>query len=157
MKAIGDKLNLALTVNVLKDGTGTALSLADILGKPTVVSIYMRNNTSSCDKQNASLAAAAAAIAAKGWQVLAVSRDTCASHAKYAGKMGICYWLASDPDDLLAQEFEAIVEKSMYGKKYMGPARAAFFVQTDGTIVDIIEKVDSKRHGEEVLERIQQL
>ncbi|MCD8483306.1 MAG: redoxin domain-containing protein [Verrucomicrobia bacterium] len=154
MKSVGSKIDTTLELDVVLNGSTQRKKLAELLTLPTVISIYMRNNTSSCDKQNSSLVEHSQAIAAKGWQVLAVSRDTCNSHGKYATKMGIGYILASDPNDVLAKELDAIVEKSMYGKKYMGPARAAFFISKDGTIRDVIEKIDSKQHGEEVLARL---
>ena len=84
----------------------------------------MRNNTGSCDKQNTSLVAHAQELDAAGVNVVAISRDKPAAHEKYAAKLGIPYTLVSDPDDTFAKEADAIVEKSMYGKKYLGPARA---------------------------------
>jgi peroxiredoxin Q/BCP len=107
----------------------------------------MKNNTGSCDKQNDALAAHAAEFAEAGYTLVAVSRDTPGSHLKYAAKKKITYTLASDPDDLFAQAADAVVEKSMYGKKYFGPARAAFVLGSDGTVLAVAEKVDTADHA----------
>lgn len=155
MKTIGDQLNLDLPLTAVRDGKTATVTLRDLLTRPTVFSIYMRNNTGSCDKQNTSLVAHAKELAAAGVNVVAISRDKPAAHEKYAAKLGIPYTLVSDPDDTFAKEADAIVEKSMYGKKYLGPARAAFLVDTDGRITAVIEKVDSKNHGKELIALLQ--
>jgi thioredoxin-dependent peroxiredoxin len=151
MISVGQKLTADFRLVVAREGKLVELAFQDLLTRPTVVSIYMRNNTGSCDKQNDSLVAHAAEIDRLGYHLVAVSRDTGASHLKYAAKKGIAYVLASDPDDAFARAVDAIVEKSMYGKTYQGPARAAFVIATDGTVRAVIEKVDSKTHGEQVL------
>jgi peroxiredoxin Q/BCP len=155
MKTTGDQLNLDLSLTAIRDGNTAPVTLRDLLTRPTVFSIYMRNNTGSCDKQNTSLVAHAQELDAAGVNVVAISRDKPAAHEKYAAKLGIPYTLVSDPDDTFAKEADAIVEKSMYGKKYLGPARAAFLVDTTGRITGVIEKVDSKNHGKELLTLIQ--
>jgi peroxiredoxin Q/BCP len=120
---------------------------ADLLTRRTIVSVYMKNNTGSCDKQNDSLAAHAAEFDRAGYNLVALSRDTSGSHLKYAVKKKISYVLASDPGDLFAQAADSIVEKSMYGKTYQGPARAAFVLDQDGTVLAVAEKVDSADHA----------
>ncbi len=157
MIATGQKLDLSLTLRVIRQGQEQTRTLAELLTRRTIVSIYMRNNTGSCDKQNASLARFADALDQAGYQLIAVSRDTGNSHRRYAEKMSISYYLASDPDDSFARAAQAMVEKSMYGKKYLGPARAAFVLDTDGTVLAAIEKVDTERHGEELLELVRRL
>jgi len=147
----GQTLSTDFVLSVVRDGTTAEVQLKDLLTRPTVVSIYMRNNTGSCDKQNDSLVAHAAAIDRLGYNLVAVSRDTCGSHQKYAAKKSISYPLVSDPGDAFARAADAIVEKSMYGKTYEGPARAAFVLGTDGQVLAVIEKVDSKAHGEQVM------
>lgn len=143
----GQKLKTAFNLKVVRDGTEAEVAFKDLLTKPTIVSVYMRNNTGSCDKQNDSLAAHAPEFAKRGYNLVAISRDTCGSHLKYAVKKGITYTLASDPDDLFAKAADAIVEKSMYGKTYEGPARAAFVIAKDGTVLAVAEKVDTKDHA----------
>lgn len=131
----------------MRDGKKEAVTFKSLLKRKTIVSIYMRNNTSACDKQNDSLAANTEAFDALGYDIIGVSRDTCASHQKYAEKKGITYTLVSDPDDLFAKAADAIVEKSMYGKKYLGPARAAFVLDAKGKVLQVIEKVDTADHA----------
>jgi len=147
MIKIGQKLKTAFNLKVVHDGTEAEVAFKDLLTKPTIVSVYMRNNTGSCDKQNDSLAAHTSEFAKRGYNLVAISRDTCGSHLKYAVKRGISYTLASDPDDLFAKAADAIVEKSMYGKTYEGPARAAFVIAKDGTVLAVAEKVDTKDHA----------
>ncbi len=143
----GQKLPTTFKLKVVRDGADAEVSFKDLLTRPTIVSVYMKNNTGSCDKQNDSLAAHAAEFAKRGYNLVALSRDTCGSHLKYAAKKKIAYTLASDPDDLFAKAADAIIEKSMYGRTYEGPARAAFVIDRDGTVLAVAEKVDTKDHA----------
>jgi peroxiredoxin Q/BCP len=143
----GQKLKTDFTLQIVRDGLVAEVAFKELLTRPTIVSVYMKNNTGSCDKQNDSLAAHAAEFDKRGYNLVAVSRDTCGSHKKYAEKKGIAYILASDPDDRFAHAADAIVEKSMYGKTYEGPARAAFVFAKDGTLLAVAEKVDTKDHA----------
>jgi peroxiredoxin Q/BCP len=131
MIAVGDKPDFNFDITALVAGEEQTQPFASLLGKPTIITVYMRNNTSACDKQNASLAAGEAAIAAKGYQIIAVSRDKCTSHAKYAQKLGISYTLVADPEDRVATALDAVIEKSMYGKKIYGarPSRLSLGCQ----------------------------
>ncbi len=143
----GKKLKTNFKLTVVAGGDVQEVAFKDLLTRRTIVSVYMKNNTGSCDKQNDSLAAHAAEFAEAGYTLVAVSRDTPGSHLKYAAKKKIAYTLASDPDDLFAQAADAVVEKSMYGKKYFGPARAAFVLGSDGTVLAVAEKVDTADHA----------
>ncbi len=143
----GQKLPIDFTLQIVRDGASAEIAFRDLLKRPTIVSVYMKNNTGSCDKQNDSLAAHAGEFAARGYDLVAVSRDTCGSHLKYAAKKKISYTLASDPDDHFARAADAVVEKSMYGKTYQGPARAAFVLARDGTVLAVAAKVDTKDHA----------
>ena len=157
MIAVGEKPDFNFDITALVAGEEQTQPFASLLSKPTIITVYMRNNTSACDKQNASLAAGEAAITAKGYQIIAVSRDKCTSHAKYAQKLGIAYTLVADPEDRVATALDAVIEKSMYGKKYMGPARAAFLLDASGTVEAIIPKLNPKEHAEELLALIDSL
>jgi peroxiredoxin Q/BCP len=143
----GKKLNIDFSLNVVRDGTASELAFRELLTRPTIVSVYMKNNTGSCDKQNDSLAAHAAEFERRGYNLVALSRDTCGSHLKYAVKKKIGYTLASDPEDRFARAAGAIVKKSMYGREFEGPARAAFVIGRDGTVLAVAEKVDTKDHA----------
>jgi peroxiredoxin Q/BCP len=143
----GKKLKTNFKLKVVAQGVESEVTFKDLLKRRTIVSVYMKNNTGSCDKQNDSLAAHAAEFTKAGYDLLAISRDTPGSHLKYAVKKKITYTLASDPTDLFAQAADAVVEKSMYGKKYFGPARAAFVLAPDGTVLAVAEKVDTADHA----------
>lgn len=147
MITTGQKLNTNFKLKIVRDGAQSEVVFKDLLTKPTIVSVYMKNNTGSCDKQNDSLAEHAAEFAKLGYNLVAVSRDTCGSHLKYAVKKKITYTLASDPDDLFAKATDSVVEKSMYGKTFQGPARAAYVIGKDGTVLAVVEKVDTKDHA----------
>lgn len=143
----GKKLRAKFKLTIVQDGAVREVVFADLLTRRTIVSVYMKNNTGSCDKQNDSLAAHAAEFDRAGYNLVALSRDTSGSHLKYAAKKKISYVLASDPGDLFAQAADSIVEKSMYGKTYQGPARAAFVLDQDGTVLAVAEKVDTADHA----------
>ena len=143
----GKKLQAKFKLKIVQDGVEREVALADLLTRRTIVSVYMKNNTGSCDKQNDSLVAHAAEFDRAGYSLIAISRDTCGSHVKYAAKKKIPYVLASDPGDLFAKAADSIVEKSMYGKTYQGPARAAFVLDKNGTVLAVAEKVDTADHA----------
>lgn len=150
----GRKLKLNFTLKVVQDNEEREVVFKDLLTRPTIVSVYMKNNTPGCDRQNDSLAADAAEFDRAGYNVVALSRDTCGSHRKYAAKKGIGYVLASDPDDLFAQATDSVVEKQMYGRTFTGPQRAAYVLAPDGTVLAIAEKVDTKNHAAQLRELI---
>ncbi len=143
----GKKLKISFKLQVVSDGAQKEMAFKDLLTRRTVVSVYMKNNTGSCDKQNASLAAHAAEFAQAGYNLVGLSRDTPGSHLKYAAKKKLPYPLASDPGDLFARAADSVVEKSMYGKTYLAPARAAFVLDPDGTVLAVAEKVDTADHA----------
>lgn len=153
----GQKLSADFALEIVREGRRARVVFHELLTRPTIVSVYMRNNTGSCDKQNDSLAAHAAEFDARGYNLVAVSRDTCGSHLKYAAKKNIGYTLASDPEDLFAKAADAIVEKSMYGRTFEGPARAAFLIGTDGDVLAVVPKVDPSWHAAQLLAVIDSL
>jgi len=158
MITAGKKIKLNLRLNILQADDEKEVTLKELLTRPTIVSVYMRNNTPGCDRQNDSLAAHTDEFHAAGFNVVALSRDTCGSHRKYAAKKNIRYILASDPEDNFARATDSIVEKSMYGRTYSGPARAAYVIDTDGTVLAVVSKVDTKDHAvqlQEVLATLQ--
>jgi peroxiredoxin Q/BCP len=89
-------------------------------------------------------------LEAKGFQVVGVSIDSNASHTKFKSKFNLAFPLLSDPDHQIAEAFGVWVEKSMYGKQYMGVARTTFVIDEQGIINDIIEKVDTKNHSSQI-------
>lgn len=150
----GQKLNLGFPVRVVQVNESKEVKFNDLLTKKTIVSVYMRNNTGGCDKQIDSLVAHAGEFTKAGYTLIAVSRDTPGSHVKYAAKKGIPFTLVSDPDDLFAKATDSIVEKSMYGRKFTGPARAAYVLDQTGKVLAVVEKVDTADHAAQLREVI---
>lgn len=146
----GKKIDTDFSLDVVRNGEQETVQFSELLDRPTVVSVYMKNNTSSCDKQNASLAEHADWFDENGYNVIAVSKNGCRSHQNYAEKMDISYVLVSDPDYKFGEATDSVVEKSMFGNTYQAPTRSAYVIDTDGTVLGIIEKVDSKNHAEEL-------
>lgn len=157
MVETGDKINTSFTLNIVQNGKKKEDEFSELLDRPAVVSVYMRNNTSSCDKQNQSLAEHAEWFDKKGYNLIALSKDTCGSHKNYAEKLDINYTLASDPEHTFAKATDSIVEKKMYGKTFEGPSRSAYVIDTDGTVLGIIEKINTKAHAEELKELIESI
>jgi len=153
----GKKIDTDFSLDIVKNGEEQTITFEELLDRPTIVSVYMRNNTSGCDKQNQSLAEHADWFDRMGYNLVAVSKDTCGSHKNYAEKLGINYVLASDPEYRFAEATDSIVEKKMYGNTYEAPTRSAYVINTDGTVLAIIEKVNTKDHAQELKELIENL
>lgn len=153
----GKKIDTNFKLKVVQDGEEKEVSFSELLDRKTIVSVYMKNNTSSCDRQTLSLAENADWFDKKGFNVIAMSKDGCQSHKNYAKKKGINYTLASDPDYLFAEATDSIVDKQMFGKSFTAPSRSAFVIDSDGTILASVEKVDTKAHAEELKALIESL
>lgn len=149
----GQKVNLDFKVKAVSArGAGGVREVVfrDLLTRRTIISAYMKNNTPSCDRQVADLASHAAALGRAGCAIIMVSRDTASSQLKYALAKQIPFSLIGDTKDLWAHAAGSMVEKQMYGKTFLGPARAAWLVEPDGTILAVIEKVTTSAHAEEL-------
>ena len=156
MIAVGQKISVNFPLKVVQGGALREVVFAELLTRRTIVSIYMRNNTPSCDRQVEVLAAHAGEFDRLGYNLVAISRDTAGSHRRRAEKLGLAgsgdgrWMLASDPQDLFASAADAVVDKVLYGRKYRGPARAAFVLAPDGTVLAVIEKMDTRAHSEQL-------
>ena len=150
MIKVGEKVDISIELKVVEKNNVRKVSLKDLLTSPAIVSVYMRNNTSGCDLQNRSLVAGFPEISKAGWNLIAISKDSCGSHKKYAQKLGIPYTLASDPEFRFAHATDSMMTKSMYGRKYQAPARAAYLLDTDGTVLALIPKVNTRDHAGEL-------
>lgn len=146
----GEKLDLQFTVKVVEAGAVREVRFADLLTRRTIVSVYMKNRTPGCDRQVDSLIAQADEFDRAGFNLVAVSRDTCGSHQRYMAAKAIPFVLASDPDDRFAKAAGILVQKSMYGRTFTGPLRSAFVLDRDGTVRAIVEKVDTAKHAEQL-------
>ena len=138
-------------------GEGGAIRLSDFAGRALVLYFYPKDDTSGCTKEAQAFSALAADFAASGAAVLGVSKDSVASHAKFIAKYGRAVPLASDPDGATLEAYGAWVEKSMYGRKYMGIERSTFLIDGAGVIRRVWRKVKVPGHAEEVLKAVQAL
>lgn len=139
--------NAAPTISMV-DSDGNNFLIPN--GKKTVLYFYPKDNTPGCTAQACNLNENLEALQAKGFQVVGVSIDSNASHTKFKAKYNLAFPLLSDPEHQLAEAFGVWVEKSMYGKQYMGVARTTFIIDENGIITDIIEKVDTKNHSSQI-------
>jgi peroxiredoxin Q/BCP len=134
-------------ITEFQDSTGKSFSL---LGKKTVLYFYPKDNTPGCTAQACNLNENFDALAAKGFQVAGVSVDSAKSHDKFIAKYQLKFPLIADESHEIVEAFGVWVEKSMYGKSYMGIARTTFVFDENGIITDIITKVDTKNHTEQI-------
>ena len=133
------------------------VSLSDFAGKILVVYFYPRDDTPGCTTEAIQFTALADDFATAGATVLGVSKDTVASHRKFADKHKLGLRLGSDPDGQTVEAFGAWVEKSMYGKTYMGIDRSTFLIGPDGKVAAAWRKVKVPGHAEAVLKAAQSL
>ncbi len=126
--------------------------LADFAGRKLVVYFYPKDDTPGCTKEAIAFTGLGAEFAAADTVVLGVSKDSLASHAKFASKHGLGVLLGSDPEGTMIEAFGAWVEKSMYGKSYMGIDRSTFLIDRGGRIARAWRKVKVPGHAEAVLE-----
>jgi peroxiredoxin Q/BCP len=132
------------------DGGGT-LSAADLKGGKTVLYFYPKDDTPGCTKEAQAFRDSLGAFAAAGTRVIGVSTDGVDKHDKFKAKHGLNFVLAADADATLAKAFGVWVEKSMYGKKYMGLERSTFVVDEAGVVRRAWRKVKVEGHAAEVL------
>jgi len=136
---------------------GTTISPADFRGNKLVFYFYPKDDTSGCTREAQDFTALADAFEKEGTWILGVSKDSPASHARFARKYGLNVRLASDVDGAVCEAFDTWIQKSMYGRKYMGIDRATFLINRDGTIARIWRKVKVPGHAQEVLEAAKEL
>jgi thioredoxin-dependent peroxiredoxin len=141
----------------LQGMNGEPMSPADFRGHKLVLYFYPKDDTSGCTREAQDFTALADAFEKEDTWVLGVSKDSPASHAKFAGKYGLKIRLASDVDGSACEAFGTWGEKSLYGRKYMGIDRATFLINRDGRIVRIWRKVKVPGHAEQVLEATKDL
>ena len=133
------------------DQTGQPIRLSDYRGKKVVLYFYPKDDTSGCTAQACSLRDNYAHLRAAGYEVLGVSVDNQTSHQKFISKYDLPFSLVADTDKQIVEDYGVWQEKSMYGRKYMGTVRTTFLIDENGIITDIIGKVDTKKHAEQIL------
>ena len=133
------------------DQDGNKVSSKDLTGKRTVVYFYPKDNTSGCTAEACNLRDNYEALVAQGYNVVGVSKDSAASHRKFADKYELPFTLLSDPSTQMLQAFGAWGEKKMYGKTVMRTIRRTFIFDENGILERVIEKVDTKNHASQIL------
>ncbi|MDR1056521.1 MAG: thioredoxin-dependent thiol peroxidase [Prevotellaceae bacterium] len=134
-----------------KDQDGNTISLSDYNGKKLILYFYPKDNTSGCTAEACSLRDAYPDFMEKGYEVLGVSPDSEKSHQNFIGKHNLPFRLLADIDHKIAELYNVWGEKKMYGRTYMGIIRTTFVIDENGNIQQIIEKVDTKNHAEQIL------
>jgi thioredoxin-dependent peroxiredoxin len=135
----------------VKDQSGNLVRLSDYKGKKLVLYFYPKDNTPGCTAEACNLRDNYSELSAQGYEVVGVSTDSEKSHQNFIEKHNLPFTLLADTDKSLHTAYGTWVEKSMYGKKYMGTARTTFIIDENGKIADIIEKVDTKNHTDQIL------
>jgi peroxiredoxin Q/BCP len=141
----------------LPDQDGKPVRLSDLKGSPVVLYFYPKADTPGCTTQACGIRDRSADYDATGAKVLGVSPDTPDKLRKFADKYRLDFTLLADPDHETAEQYGAWVEKSMYGKKYMGVARDTFVIDSHGKVARILRKVQPKTHDDVVLGALAEL
>jgi len=126
-------------------------------GAPLVLYFYPKDDTSGCTREAQDFTALAPEFKKAGVKVVGLSRDPMKSHEKFIGKYDLAVPLISDQDGRISDAFGTWVEKSMYGRKYMGMERATYLIGADGRVLKVWRKVKVPNHAQEVLKAAQEL
>jgi peroxiredoxin Q/BCP len=144
---VGDKAP-DFTVN---DQDGRPVKLSSLRGKKVVLYFYPKDMTPGCTAEACNLRDHYKNMIRQGYEILGVSTDNERMHKKFAEKEKLPFRLLADTQKTIHDAYGTWVEKSMYGRKYMGTARITFVINEKGIIEDIIEKVDTKNHVDQIL------
>ena len=134
--------------------TGETLSLADYAGKTLVLYFYPKDDTLGCTKEACGFNENLAALKKLKTAVIGISKDSVASHQKFKEKYGLQFPLLSDTDGIICEAYGTWIEKSMYGRKYMGIDRATFIIGPDGKIAALWRGVKVPGHIDAVIESL---
>lgn len=134
-----------------KDQNGKLRSIEEFKGKKLVLYFYPKDDTPGCTAEACDLRDNYQSFIAKGYAILGVSPDNEAKHQKFITKYELPFDLLADIENTVALAYGVWVEKSMYGRKYMGIARTTFIIDEKGKIEQIIEKVNTKAHSSQII------
>ncbi|MCH8232921.1 MAG: thioredoxin-dependent thiol peroxidase [Bacteroidetes bacterium] len=135
----------------VNDQDGNSVKLSDFRGKKVVLYFYPKDNTPGCTAEACNLRDNYNELRKRGYEVLGVSKDSEKSHQKFIEKQNLPFRLLADIEKKVHDRYGTWVEKSMYGRKYMGTARKTFIIDENGKIENIIEKVKTKDHTAQIL------
>jgi len=130
---------------------GKTVSLSDFAGKKLALYFYPKDDTPGCTAEARSLRDHYQTLLAQGYAILGVSPDNEAKHQKFIAKYDLPFDLLADTDHAVAEAYGVWVEKSMYGRQYMGIARTTFIINEHGILSEIIAKVNTKDHANQIL------
>ena len=130
---------------------GDKVKLSDFIGKKVVLYFYPRDNTPGCTAQACNLKDNYKTLQKNGYTILGISKDSPKSHQKFINKFDLPFDLIADEDQNVHIKYGTWIEKSMYGKNYMGTARWTFLIDEKGNIENIIQKVKTKEHTSQIL------
>ena len=133
------------------DQDGNKVTSENLIGKKTIIYFYPKDNTPGCTAEACNLRDNYQALVAQGYNVVGVSKDSAASHRKFADKFSLPFTLLSDPSTTMLQDFGAWGEKKMCGKVCVGTLRRTFIFEENGILTRVIEKVDTKNHASQIL------
>ena len=150
------ELNTKAPDFTLIDKDGKQVSLSDFLGKKVVLYFYPKDNTPGCTRQACAFAGAYAEFERMGVTVIGISKDSVASHVKFAEKYNLPFVLLSDLDLLAIKAYDVWQEKKMCGKVGMGVVRTTFIIDEEGKIAYIMPKVKPDTNAAEILEMLKQ-
>ena len=150
MLKIGDKApNFTLY-----DKNGQSVSLNDFIGKKIVLYFYPKDNTPGCTRQACAFAGLYSEFEKRGIVVIGISKDSVASHQKFAEKYNLPFVLLSDPDKIAIEAYGVWQEKKMCGKVSMGVVRTTFIIDENGNISKVMEKVKPDTNAQEILNEL---
>jgi peroxiredoxin Q/BCP len=138
----------------LEADDGTTVRLSDLRGQTVVLYFYPKDDTSGCTAQACEFRDLGPGYRASGVRVLGVSPDSLASHSRFRAKHGLDFTLLSDPDHQVAEAYGVWVEKSMYGRRYMGIERSTFVIDAAGDLAQALYGVRSKGNAAQVLDLV---
>lgn len=138
----------------LQDQNGNMVSLSDFAGKRVVLYFYPKDNTPGCTRQACAFAGTYAEFQKRDIQVIGVSKDSVASHLKFAQKYDLPFVLLADPELKAIQAYDVWKEKKLYGKVSMGVVRTTYIIGADGKIEAVMPKVKPDTNAQEILDRL---
>lgn len=136
------------------DADGKEVFARDFTGKPLVIYFYPKDNTTGCTAEACSIRDSYSDITSDGYTVIGISKDSAASHQRFAARYNLPFILLSDPETTVNQSFGVWQKKKMAGREYMGTVRTTFITDSDHHITAIINKVDTKNAGSQLLDII---
>jgi thioredoxin-dependent peroxiredoxin len=135
----------------LESDSGETVTLSELRGSPVVLYFYPKDDTPGCTAQASGIRDAWGEFERRGAVVLGVSPDSAASHSQFKSKYGLPFTLLADEDHAVSEDYGVWVEKSNYGKTYMGVERSTFVIDADGTVAKVMRRVKPDTHADDVL------